>query len=79
MEMDMGEPEPSADEPAVPEDLLDLVRLGVGGNIEVFGFPAEEKVANASADKVREMTRFLEAVQYPDCVLADPLAGNRMV
>jgi hypothetical protein len=79
MEVDMGKPEPPADKTAVPENLLDLVRLGIGGDIEILGFPAEEKVANPSADEVSEMARLLEAVQYPYCILADPLAGDGMV
>ena len=57
---------------------LTSLRLGVGGDIEVLGLAAEEQVAHPAADKVRKMTRFLEAVEYPDCVGADPLAGDGM-
>jgi len=61
--MDMGEAEPPADEPAVPEDLLDLVGTGVGGDVEVLGLTAEEQIAHPAADEVGKMTRLLEAVK----------------
>jgi hypothetical protein len=79
VEVDVGKPEPSADEPAVPEDLLDLVRACVGRDVEVLGLSAQEQVSHAAADQIGEMTRFLKSIEDPNCVGADPFAGDGMI
>ena len=74
----MGKTEPSADESTISEDLFDLMRPGIGGNIEILGFPAKQQVAHSAADKVCIIPFFLQTVEHPDCVGTNPLAGERM-
>ena len=51
-EADVGEAEAAADDPTVPKELLDLVGVGRGADVEVFGPPAQEEVADAAADEI---------------------------
>ena len=78
MKMDMGEPKPAADEPAVAEGLLDLARRGVRGDVEVLGLAAEQQVAHTAPHKVGEISMLFQLVEDPYGVVADPLAGDGM-
>jgi hypothetical protein len=50
---DVRKAEAPADDPAVPEELLDLVGMRRGADVEVLGPPAEEQIAYAAADQIR--------------------------
>lgn len=78
VEVDVGETEPSTDKSTVSEDLFDLMGSGIGGNIEILGFPAKQQVAHPTANKVCMIPFFLQAVEHPECVGTDPLAGEGM-
>ena len=52
LEVDVREPEPAADEPAVAEDGAHLARVGAGGDVEVLGRAPQQQVADAAADEV---------------------------
>ncbi len=54
-ELDVGEPEAAADDPAVPEQLLDLVRMRRRADVEVLGPAPEQEVAHAAADQVGDV------------------------
>jgi hypothetical protein len=77
--MDMGQPKPAADKPAVAEDLPDLIGLRIRGNVEVFRFTTKQQVANAAADKVGLVSLLFQAIKHPDSIGTDPLAGNRVI
>ena len=51
-EPDVRETEAAADDPAVPEQPLDLIRMGVRADVEVLRPPPEQQVAHAAADEV---------------------------
>jgi hypothetical protein len=57
--VDVGETEPSTDEPAIPEDLFDLMGPGIGGNIEILRLPAEQQVAHPASHEVCIIPFFL--------------------
>src|SRR6185503_14764040 len=51
-EPDVGETEPASDDPAVPEQALDLVRMRRGADVEVLRPALQQQVADAAADEV---------------------------
>jgi hypothetical protein len=53
VEEDVGEPEAAADDAAVAEEPADVLRAGVGPDVESFGSVRQE-IAYGAADEVRE-------------------------
>ena len=51
-ELDVCQAEAAADDPAVPKELLDLLRVRRRADVEVFRFAAEEQIADAAANQV---------------------------
>jgi len=49
---DVGEPEAAPDEPGVSEKLLDLVGMGVRGDVEVLGLASDQHVADPAPHEV---------------------------
>ena len=70
-EVDVGEPEAASDEPAVGEDLLELLGGGVGGDVEVLGDEPEEQVAHAAAREVGDVAFAAQAVEHLEGVGID--------
>src|SRR5690606_24913810 len=68
--------EPAADQAAVAEQRLDLLRGGVGGYVEVLGAAADEQVADSAADQVRAEAGVAQAIKHPQRVGADVLARD---
>ena len=50
---DMDESESAADDPAVPEERVNLIRMGIGDNIKILRSSPQEKVTDTSSNKVR--------------------------
>ena len=61
-ELDVGESEPPSDDPAVAEQLLDLVRVRRRADVEVLGPAAEQQVAHAAADEVGDVVVLVELI-----------------
>ena len=55
--------EPPADQPAIAEQILDLIGIGVRDDVEVFRMPVEQQIAHAAADEKRLEAGALQAVQ----------------
>ena len=62
-ELDVGQPEPPADDPAVPKQLLDLMRVRRRPDVEVLGPAIEQQVADAAADQIRDVVVLVEPVE----------------
>ena len=77
-ELDVREAEPASDDPAVPEELLDLRRMRGGSDVEVFGFPAEQQVANAAAHQICDVVSLPKAIEHFERVRIDVAARDRM-
>ena len=78
-ELHVREPEPAADDPAVPEQPLDLIRVRVGRDVEVLRKPAQDQVPHAPAHQVRDVIAALQPEQDAERVGIDVPARNRMV
>jgi hypothetical protein len=73
------EAEAPPDQPAVAEQLLDLLRQRVGGDVEILGRDAKQQVAHATADEIGLEARVLEPVQHAQRVRRDMLTGDRVL
>ena len=72
----MREPEAAADQPAIPEQRLDLLRRRVGGDVEILGMAADQQVAYGTTDQVGGKAALAQPVQDAQCIRADVLARD---
>ncbi len=77
-EFDVRKTKAAADDPAVPKQLLDLVGMGGRADVEVFGSPPDEQVANTSADQVRRVVGLAESIEHFERVRVDVAARERV-
>ncbi len=63
-EMHVRQPEPTPDQTAVSEQLLDLLRSRVGGDVEILRLAAYQQVAHGATDQEGAVAGFLEAIKY---------------
>ena len=54
-ELHMREPKPPTDDPAVPKQFLDLIRMGRRADVEILGATAEQQVPDASANEIGDV------------------------
>ena len=78
-ELDVREPEAAADDPAVAEELLDLVRMRRRADVEILRPPAEQQIAHAAADQIRDEIVFVQPVQDLEGVGIDVATRDRML
>ena len=67
------------DQPAIAEQLLHLVRVGVGGDIEVFRAQAQQQVADRAADQECLIAGLFQPVQNFERVRRDVGPRNRVL
>ena len=79
VEVDVDQAEAPADDPRVAEQPADLVRAGVGADVEVLGPPPEHQVAHAPPHQVGLVAGAVQPVHDLEGVAADVLAGDRVV
>ena len=75
-ELDVGEPEPAADDPAVPKELLDLMGMRRRADVEVLRPAVEQQVPNAAADEVGDVVVLVQPVKNLECVGIDLATGD---
>ena len=75
-ELDVRQTKPPADDPAVPEQLLDLIRMRRGADVEILRPAADEQIAHAAADEVGGVLELTEPIQHLQRVGVDLTAGN---
>jgi hypothetical protein len=63
-EPDVREAKPSTDDPAIPEELFDLVGMGRRPDVEILRPPPEQQVADASADEIRNVIGLSQPIEY---------------
>ena len=78
-ELDVRETEAAADDPAVAEEALDLVRVGRRADVEVLGAAAEQQVPDAAADEVGDVVELPQPVEDFEGVWIDVLARERVL
>ena len=78
-ELDVREAEPAADDPAVAEELLDLVGMRRGADVEILRPPAEQQVADAAADEIGGVIVLVQPVQDLEGVGIDVATRDRVL
>ena len=76
VEEDVGEPEAPADDAAVPEEAADVLRAGVGPDVEVLRGPPRQEIADGAADEVRLEPGPVQAVENLQGVGVDVAARD---
>ena len=66
--------EAAADDERAPKMRLDLLRRGIGGDVEVLRRDVEQQVAHGAADDVRAMAGFLQRLAHAQRGARDELA-----
>ena len=62
-EPDVRETKAAADQPAIAEQIVNLIGIGVRDDVEVFRMPIEQEIAHSAADEKRLEACALQAVQ----------------
>ena len=75
----MRETKPAADDPAVAEELLDLIGMRVGADVEILRPALEQQIAHAAADEVRDVVELLQSVEHFQRIGIDVPARNRVL
>ena len=75
-ELDMGQAESAADDPAVPEERLDLLRMCGGAEVEVLGPSLQQQVSHPPADEVGLEVVLLEPRDDLEGVAVDLPSGD---
>jgi hypothetical protein len=78
-EAHMREMEAAADQPAVAEQLLDLVGMRVGRDVEVLRMQAEQQIAHGAADQKGLKTGVAQPVKHFERVGRNVRARDRML
>ena len=74
----MREPEATADDPAIPEQSLDLIRVRVRADVEVLRLTAQQQVPDAATDQIGREIVLVEPVEDPQRVRIDVPARERV-
>jgi hypothetical protein len=68
--------EAAADDEGAPEQALDLLRRGVGGDVEVLRLHAQQQVAHRAADDKGLEAGFLQGLRDADRVRSTPVSDR---
>ena len=78
-EADVSQPEAPSNDPAILEKTLDLIRMRVGADVEILGTTAEQQVADAAADQIRDVIVLAKAIEDLQRVRIDVAARDWML
>ena len=78
-ELDVREPEAAADDPAVAEELLDLIGMRRRADVEILGPAAEQQIAHAAADEVGDVIGLAQPVEDLQGIGVDVAARERVL
>jgi len=73
---DVGQAEAAANQAAVAEQRLDLLRRCVGGNVEILWRSPEQNIPDTSADQVGIIATLVQAIEHLERILADLFARD---
>ena len=75
----MRQAEATAYQATVAEQLTDLFRGRIGGDVKIFRLFAQQQIAYAAADQPRFVARLVESVHDLEGIFTDIFAGNCML
>src|SRR5690606_13484297 len=71
--------ETPSDDPAVPEEFLDLIRMRTRTDVEVLRPASEQQVADTATNEVRRVVMFVQPIQHLERVRIDLFARQRVI
>jgi hypothetical protein len=74
LKKDLNQTTSAADNAAVLKEKADLVRMGVRGDIEIFGGLPENEISNAPSHKIGQKPVSMKTVKDFESVFIDPLS-----
>ena len=78
-ELDVRQSEPAADDPAVAEELLDLIRVRRCPDVEIFGTAPEQQIAHTAANQVGNVIVLPQSIEDLERVGIDVAPRERML
>ena len=78
-ELDVRQAETPADDPAVAEQLLDLIGVRGGADVEVFRPAADQEIADAPADQIRRVVELTQPIENLQGVRVDVAAREHVL
>jgi len=63
---DMRQSKAPANQPAVTEQVVDLLRLGISDDIEILGLTAQQQIPHPTADQTGAITGMVQSIQDRD-------------
>ncbi len=78
-ELHVRETKSAADDPAVPKEFLDLIRMGRRADVEILGVASEQQVANAAADEIGDVVGLPKAIQHLEGIGVDVAARDGVI
>jgi len=78
-EKNVDQSKSTADRPAVPEEFVDLVGMGIGDNIEVFRDFAQEEITDTSPHEIGQKTISVKTVKNLQGLFIDSLSRYGML
>ena len=77
-EKDVDQTKSSTDHPAVSEEVPDLLRMGIGCNVEVFRSLSQEEITNTASHQIGQETMSAEAIKDLQRLFVNHFSGDRM-
>ena len=77
-ELDVRQTETPADDPAVAEEFLDLVRVRRRSDVKIFGPATQKQIADAAANQIRDVVMLVKPVKHLERVGIDVAARDRV-
>jgi hypothetical protein len=77
-ESNMCQAEATADDPAVLEETLDLIRMRRRADVEVLGSPTEQQISHTAAHQIRDVAVLVEPIENLERVRIDLGSGERV-
>ena len=74
----MDQSKSAADDTTIPKEAVDLMGVGIGGNIKVFWNLSQKKIPNASANEISYKPMSMEAVKDFESLFLHHFPRNRM-
>ncbi len=78
-EEDVHEAKAPSDEPRVAEQVAHLLRMRIGGDVEIFGTPAEHQIAHAAPDQIGELAGLDQPIEHLQHVGVDVATRDGML
>src|SRR5579872_5633435 len=78
-EEDVDEPEAPPDQARIAEQVAHLLRMRIGGDVEILGTPRQHQIAHTAPNKIGELTGLDQAIEHLEHVGIDIATRDGML